>query len=170
MFGQMITYNDGINVDPTQNGHGPGLQTVGVNYIRNGKFSISHTNDMWLYSYLIDWIIGNDVITDAGWTGGIILNYAGIEFGYQNFTGDFDKLLKDDYKYPDFVKQNPYQRAFNKAYNFIRVKNIRLERSLVGWLQNDIHRRRKIGIFEYEEININDFGLSATDLRRSVSK
>jgi Cysteine-rich domain len=76
--------------------------------------------------------------TDAGWTGGITVNVAGAEAGYQNFSG---YRTKD---YPGFgvggkYPQTSYQQSLNKASTYLQIGTARAEYFGAAWFQNFIH-------------------------------
>ena len=70
-YGQARTLNSAINA----RGDGPGWQTQGIIGARFGEnFSLSSNNDAKSYG---TGLIFNDKGSDAGWTGGIVLNVGG---------------------------------------------------------------------------------------------
>ena len=144
-YGQMLTFNSAINVD----GDGPGIQSEGLIGMRLGEnFSLSSNNDAETYgSYLM--FNGNKNHTDAGWTGGIVLNVAGVEAGYQNFSGYWPEFTnpKCSYGYV-FTAENwmktgqngKYHQSLNRAFNFVRKSNVSGGVYTGAWFQNAIHR------------------------------
>jgi RHS repeat-associated protein len=136
-WGQMATYNSAINAQ----GDGAGVQAEGLFGLRLGnEFSLSYNNDsksVPTFAGVLGSVLGVKG-TDAGWTGGITINVAGMEAGYQNFSGT--RLM--DYpgngvgeKYP----QTSYQQSLNKASTFINVNGVRVEYFGKAWFQNFIH-------------------------------
>jgi len=146
-YGQMFTYNSAINAC----GDGPEIQSEGFGGLRFGDFSLSTNNDAESYgSYLL---ANKHKQTDAGWTGGIVLNIAGIEFAHQTFTGYWPEFAdtradgKTPFYGPDYtfsagnrsLGNGDYHQSLNKADNTIRIGNIRGGVNTGGWLQNIIH-------------------------------
>ncbi|GCD80927.1 hypothetical protein JCM30197_21740 [Schleiferia thermophila] len=160
-WGQMVTYNSAIN----KAGDGPGLQTQGLFGMRLGNnFSLSYNNDATTaptFAGLLRKPLGIKS-TDAAWTGGITLNVAGIEAGYQNFSG---YRLMD---YPGFgvggkYPQTGYHQSLNKASNFIQYNGMRLEYFSDAWFQNFIHNNiSHESTYDYNYRGVNASGGTGT--------
>jgi len=149
-YGQMITYNSAVNAC----GDGPGIQSEGLIGARFGNnFSFSSNNDAEAYgSYLL--FNKHKTHTDAGWTGGIVMNIAGTEIAHQTFTGYWPEFAKTkaDGKTPFYgydytfsadnrsLGNGDYHQSLNKADNTIGIGNITLGYKTPGWLQNIIHK------------------------------
>ena len=142
-YGQARTFNSAIN----SKGDGPGWQTQGLIGIRLGEnFSFSSNNDAKSYGTSL---IFKDKNSDAGWTGGIILNAGGIEAGYQNFSGYWPEFgaAGKEYGYK-FNAENrmgtgqngAYHESLNKAYNFLKEGNVTGGSYSDAWFQNAIHK------------------------------
>ena len=138
-YGQARTFNSAINAS----GDGPGWQTQGIVGMRFGdNFSISSNNDADLYG---TGLIFNDTGSDAGWTGGIVLNVGGLEAGYQNFSGywaEFPSLKNNDGYYTAENRKagnGNYHQSLNKAFNFVRKGNVTGGIFSGAWFQNFIH-------------------------------
>jgi hypothetical protein len=145
-FGQMVTYNSAINAK----GDGPGVQAEGILGLRFGNnFMLSTNNDSRLAPSLAG-LIGkplNIKSTDAGWTGSITANVAGVEGGYQNFSGyrlpkseQYPNWGKAGYKYP----QTDYQKSLNKASSYLQIGTARGEYFGAAWFQNFIHKKVEV--------------------------
>ena len=155
-FGQMVTKNSAINA----NGDGPGAQAQGILGLRLGNnFMLSTNNDSKLAPSFAG-LIGKPLNlkgTDAGWTGGITLNVAGVEVGYQNFSGYRAPKSSGNphwgekgYKYP----QTDYQKSLNKASTYLQVSNARAEYFGAAWFQNFIHNKiSKESTYDYNYQN-----------------
>ncbi len=155
-FGQMVTYNSAINAK----GDGPGKQSQGILGLRLGNdFMLSTNNDSRLPPSIAG-LIGKPLNikgTDAGWTGGITANVAGVEGGYQNFSGF--RIPKSDnnpnwgnkgYKYP----QTDYQKSLNKASSYLQIGTARAEYFGAAWFQNFIHNNiSKESTYDYNYQN-----------------
>ena len=148
-YGQMLTYNSAINAL----GDGPGMQSQGFVGGRLGNnFSFSTNNDASAY--------GSNLLynkeTDAGWTGGIVINAGWIEFGYQNFSGYWPEFGKKDsngeplYPYGHvFSAENrantgqngKYHQGLNRAFNFVRKGSVTGGVFSGAWFQNWIHKK-----------------------------
>lgn len=135
----MLTFNSAINVD----GDGPGIQSEGLIGMRLGEnFSLSSNNDA--NSYGSNLLFNRNRGSDAGWTGGIVLNLGGVEAGYQNFSGywaEFPQRAKGDLYTAENRKADngAYHQSLNKAYNFVRKDNISCGGYSGAWFQNFIH-------------------------------
>lgn len=140
-YGQMLTYNSAINAC----GDGPGVQSQGLIGMRLGdNFSLSSNNDAKTY--------GANLLfkepSDAGWTGGIVLNIGGVESGYQNFSGYWPEFSdpKNTFGYT-FTAENrmktgqngSYHESLNKAFNFVKKDNVTAGIYSEAWFQNVIH-------------------------------
>ena len=82
--------------------------------------------------------------SDAGWTGGIVLNFGGVEAGYQNFSGywaEFPNRPKGDlYSAENRAAGNGnYHQSLNRAFNFVRKGNFSGGIYSGAWFQNFIH-------------------------------
>ena len=82
--------------------------------------------------------------SDAGWTGGIVLNVGGVEAGYQNFSGywaEFPNRPKGDlYSAENRAAGNGnYHQSLNRAFNFVRKGNFSGGIYSGAWFQNIIH-------------------------------
>lgn len=140
-YGQMLTYNSAINAQ----GDGPGIQSEGLIGMRFGEnFSLTSNNDANTYgSYLL---FNKNNKTDAGWTGGIVLNVGGVEAGYQDFSGYWPEFTdpKNTFGYK-FTAENrslgngAYHQSLNRAFNFIRKGNFSGGVFSGAWFQNAIH-------------------------------
>lgn len=136
-YGQMLTYNSAINAQ----GDGPGIQSEGLIGARLGNnFSFSTNNDA--NSYGADLLYNYP--SDAGWTGGIVLNVGGIEAGYQNFSGywpEFPSREKGDFYTADnrSIGNVKYHQSLNRAFNFVRKGCISGRIYSGAWFQNWIH-------------------------------
>ena len=131
----------------------PGMQSQGFVGGRFGNnFSFSTNNDASAY--------GSNLLynkeTDAGWTGGIVINAGWIEFGYQNFSGywpEFGSKGPDGkplYPYGhvfsagnrDGTGQNgEYHQGLNRAFNFVRKGSVTGGVFSNAWFQNLIHKK-----------------------------
>jgi RHS repeat-associated protein len=147
-WGQMFTYNSAIN----QMKDGPGVQTQGLFGMRMGSnFSFSYNNDATSFPTFAGLFRNAFHIkeTDAAWTGTLTMNIAGVEMGYQNFSGY--RLMN----YPGFgvghrYPQTSYHQSFNRASNFIQYNGLRLDVFGSAWLQNFIHKHiSKESTYEY---------------------
>ena len=140
-YGQARTFNSAIN----HYGDGPGWQTQGIIGARFGNnFSFSTNNDAKIYGTAL---IFNDTPTDAGWTGGIVLNLAGIEAGYQNFSGYWPEFGSAGKEYGYIfssnnrsIKNGEYHESLNRAFNFVRKGSVTGGVFSKAWLQNWIHK------------------------------
>jgi RHS repeat-associated protein len=144
-YGQARTYNSAINTY----GDGPGWQTQGIIGFRLGEnFSVSSNNDSISYGtgFTNKYLFG-DKGSDAGWTGGIVLNIGGIEMGYQNFSGYWEEFGTKGKVYGYiFSAENraggngAYHQNLNRAFNFVRKGNVTIGVFSGAWLQNWIHK------------------------------
>jgi RHS repeat-associated protein len=143
-YGQMLTYNSAIN----EMWNGPGIQSEGLVGMRLGEnFSLSSNNDAGTYgSYLF---FNKHNRTDAGWTGGIVLNAGGVEFGYQNFSGYWPEFGTDGktfgYVYSaenrmDTGQNGDYHQSLNRAFNFVRKDGFTGGFYSEAWFQRAIHK------------------------------
>jgi RHS repeat-associated protein len=142
-YGQARTLNSAINA----HGDGPGWQTQGIVGLRLGEnFSLSSNNDAEAYG---TGLLFNDKGSDAGWTGGIVLNIGGVETGYQNFSGYWPEFGSDDKGFGHVFSANnrmntgqngAYHQSLNRAYNFIRKGNASGGVYSGAWFQNWIHK------------------------------
>ncbi len=142
-YGQARTFNSAINAS----GDGPEWQTVGIVGARFGEnFSLSSNNDAKSYGTGFTNKLLGDNNTDAGWTGGIVLNAGGIETGYQNFSGywsEFGSLRYSDgfYNAENRTAGNgAYHQSLNRAFNFVRKGNVTGGVFSGAWFQNWIHQ------------------------------
>ena len=150
-YGQMLTYNSAINAL----GDGPDIQSQGFVGGRFGNnFSFSTNNDASIYgSYLL---FNKNNKTDAGWTGGIVINAGGIEFCYQNFSGYWPEFGKKDSNgeplYPyghvfsaenraNIGQNGKYHQGLNRAFNFVRKGSVTGGAFSEAWFQNWIHKK-----------------------------
>jgi len=147
-WGQMFTYNSAINGMQD----GPGIQTQGLFGLRLGNnFSFSYNNDATTFPSFAGLFRNAFHIkeTDAAWTGTLTMNIAGVEMGYQNFSGY--RLMNYPglgvgHRYP----QTSYHQSFNRASNFIQYNGLRLDVFGAAWLQNFIHKYiSKESTYEY---------------------
>lgn len=83
-IGQLFTWNSAINDNQFSFSR---LQREGMFGMRIGKFNISTNNDTAMVPYF-------GCGSDKGWTGGISIATPWMEFGFQDFTGDFDDNAK----------------------------------------------------------------------------
>ena len=138
-YGQMLTYNSAINAQ----GDGPGIQSEGLIGMRFGEnFSLTSNNDANTYGSNL--IFNKNKGSDAGWTGGIVLNVGGVEAGYQNFSGywaEFPNRPKGDlYSAENRAAGNGnYHQSLNRAFNFVRKGNFSGGIYSGAWFQNFIH-------------------------------
>lgn len=139
-YGQARTLNSAINAG----GDGPGWQTQGLVGLRLGEnFSFSSNNDAKSYG---TGLLFNDKGSDAGWTGGVVLNVGGIEAGYQNFSGYWSEFGSKGKRFGHkFSAQNrvlgngAYHESLNRAFNFVRKGNTSVGIYSDAWFQNWIH-------------------------------
>ncbi|WP_333596451.1 RHS repeat-associated core domain-containing protein [Schleiferia thermophila] len=143
-YGQVRTFNSAINAS----GDGPGWQTQGIVGARFGEnFSFSSNNDAKFYGTGFTNRLLGDNNTDAGWTGGIVLNIGGVEAGYQNFSGYWSEFGSEGTGYGHiFSAENrlggngAYHQSLNRAFNFVRSGNFTVGVFSGAWLQNWIHK------------------------------
>lgn len=64
---------------------------------------------------------------DRANTGAGLLNFGGVENGYQNFTGAYDRGQESTIKYGGLYKQTNYQKSLNQSFYFIRSNGISIE-------------------------------------------
>ncbi len=140
-YGQARTFNSAINADKD----GPGWQTQGIVGLRFGEnFSLSSNNDANSYG---TGLIFNDTDSDAGWTGGIVLNIAGIEAGYQNFSGYWPEFGSEGTEFGYIFSagnrslgNGEYHESLNRAFNFVKSGNFSGGMFSGAWFQNLIHQ------------------------------
>ena len=140
-YGQARTFNSAINAS----GDGPGWQTQGIIGARFGEnFSLSSNNDANSFGTSL---LFKDTGSDAGWTGGIVLNFGGVEAGYQNFSGYWPEFGSEGTGYGySFSAENratgngAYHQSLNRAFNFVRKGNVSGGVFSGAWFQNWIHK------------------------------
>ncbi len=151
-WGQLFAFNSAINHQQD----GPGIQTQGLFGMRMGNsFSFSYNNDATTFPSFAGLFRNKLGIkeTDAAWTGGLAINIAGVEFGYQNFSGY--RLMN----YPGFglghkYPQTSFHQSLNKASNFLQYNGMRLDVFGSAWLQDFIHNHiSKESTYEYSKTN-----------------
>lgn len=142
-YGQARTLNSAINAS----GDGPGWQTQGIVGARFGEnFSLSSNNDAASYGTGFTNHLLGDNSTDAGWTGGIVLNIGGVEAGYQSFSGYWAEFPSLNYNDGFYTAENrrsengAYHQSLNRAFNFVRSGNFTGGVFSGAWLQNFIHK------------------------------
>lgn len=154
-YGQMLTYNSAINAL----GDGPGIQSQGLIGARFGNnFSFSSNNDANSYGSNLFY----NKNTDAAWTGGIVFNVGGVEFGYQNFSGYWPEFGSSGTNYGYvFSAENRmgtgqnggYHQSLNRAFNFIRMNGTTQGVYSDAWFQNAIHKHfSNDGTYKYNSI------------------
>lgn len=155
-YGQMLTYNSAINT----NQGGPGVQIQGLLGMRLGEnFSFSSNNDSDAAPYFSRALVGGES-TDAGWTGGLVMNISGIEFGYQNFTGFREGSYPGGGLGTKYA-QTVFDESLNRASNFLRFNNsLTIDFYTDGWFQSLIHNKvSKESTYNYNNLyNFNGSG------------
>lgn len=142
-YGQARTLNSAINA----HGDGPGWQTQAIVGLRFGEnFSLSSNNDARKYGTGFTNKLLGDNNTDAGWTGGIVLNFGGVEAGYQNFSGYWPEFGSEGTGLGYYftaenrsIGNGTYHQSLNRAFNFVRNGNFSGGIYSGSWLQNIIH-------------------------------
>jgi hypothetical protein len=170
-YGQLLTWNSGVNENQFSLDR---IQREGMIGFRLGDVNVSTNNDTHRF------YLGGG--TDMAWTGGISVATPFFEVGFQDFSGDYFRGLRDgkgtfndDEKREimrrnnenpfesEFHRQTPYQRNLNKASTYFRINNsngYNVTVDLIGdaWLQNAIHKAIKDFKFEYNHKNIEVWG------------
>lgn len=139
-YGQALNYNSAVNAE-WDSSYGNRIQRSGIVGFKINYFSFQTSNDTGR--------LGGDT-GDRANTGAGILNFGGIEFGYQNFTGAYDRTQESTCKYGCIYKQTNYQKSLNQSFYFIRNNGISIEGGPNnGGVQNLIHSRTNTGQFDY---------------------
>ncbi len=170
-YGQLFTWNSALHDNQFSLDR---LQREGMIGFRIGNVNVSSNNDT-KRAYF-----GGG--TDMGWTGGLTIVTPLVEVGFQDFSGDYfrgikdgsgdfnddekkDKLIemgKNPFK-SGFHRQIDYQKRLNKASTYIRFNhqngyNVTIDVIGDAWLQNGIHKAIKDFKFDYEHNNIQGWG------------
>jgi RHS repeat-associated protein len=151
-WGHFLTYNSAMNAQ----GDGPGIQSQGIFGFRAGNnFSFIYNNDSSMpptFAGISRKALGL-ASTDAGWTGSATVNIAGIEMGYQNFSG---------YRSEDWpgggvgakYNQSKYHQSLNKASTYVQANGYRFDYFGAAWMQNFIHNNiSHEATYHYDYIN-----------------
>ena len=171
-YGQLFTWNSALHENQFSLDR---LQQEGLIGFRIGNVNVSTNNDTARIPYF-----GGG--TDEGWTGGLTIVTPLIEVGFQDFSGNYYRGIKDGTgKFNDdekkdilkeqgenpftsgFHRQSEYQKRLNKASTYIRFNqkngyNYTLDIIGDAWLQNLIHKKIKDFKFEYEHKSIQAWG------------
>lgn len=142
-YGQALSYNSGTNAQ-WDDSYGSRIQRSGIVGLKFGNFSFQTSNDTR--------ILGGDG-GDRSNTGAGIANFGGLEIGYQNFTGTYDRgqeLGENRIGYGSYYNQSEYQQSFNQSFFSLRFGGFGLDGGFNnGSVQDDIHSVTKTGQFTY---------------------
>jgi RHS repeat-associated protein len=139
-YGQALSFNSAINSE-WDSSYGNRVQRSGIVGLKFGNFSFQTSNDTDL--------LGGDG-GDRGNTGAGVANFGGLEIGYQNFTGAYNRKQEKDISFGSFYEQTDYQQSLNQSFFSIRANGFGLDGgSNNGSVQNGIHSVTNTGQFNY---------------------
>ena len=139
-YGQALNYNSAINKE-WDSSYGNRIQRSGIIGLKFGNFSLQTSNDTGK--------IGGDT-GDRGNTGAGVLNFGGLEIGYQNFTGTYDRGQESGGGYGTIYNQTDYQKSLNQSFYSLKFNGLNIEGGPNnGGVQNLIHSVTDTGQFDY---------------------
>jgi len=141
-YGQALNYNSAVNAE-WDISYGDNVQRSGIAGLKLGNFSLQTSNDTGR--------LGGDG-GDRAHTGSGLFNIGGVEVGYQNFTGAYDRGQESYLKYDTnkTYEQTNYQKSLNQSFYFIRANGISIEGGPNnGGVQKLIHSKTDTGLFDY---------------------
>jgi RHS repeat-associated protein len=139
-YGQALNYNSAVNAE-WDSSFGNEIQRSGLVGAKLGNFSFQTSNDTRL--------LGGDG-GDRANTGAGVFNLGGVEFGYQNFTGAYNRRQENYCNYGCNYEQTDYQKSLNQSFYFLRNNGISIEGGPNnGGVQRLIHSVTDTGLFSY---------------------
>lgn len=139
-YGQALSYNSAINKE-WDSSYGNRVQRSGIIGAKFGNFSLQTSNDTGRF--------GGDG-GDRGNTGAGVLNFGGLEIGYQNFTGAYDRGQESGCGFGCIYNQTDYQKSLNQSFYSIKFNGLNIEGGPNnGGVQNLIHSGTDTGQFDY---------------------
>jgi RHS repeat-associated protein len=150
-YGQALNYNSAVNAQ-SDSSFGNSIQRSGIIGLKVGNFSLQTSNDTGRF--------GGDG-GDRANTGAGVLNFGGLEVGYQNFTGAYSRTQEPEFggscAYGCLYNQTPYQQSLNQSFYFARKDGFSVEGGPNnGGVQNLIHSGTNTGQFTYpNNIRVN---------------
>ncbi len=145
-YGQSLNYNSAVNKNWDSN-YGHRIQRSGIVGLKFANFSLQTNNDTKTPPFFAD---GGD----RAHTGGGVLNFGGVEIGYQNFTGAYSRTQEPEnggsVAFGSLYDQNDYQKSLNQSFYFVRSNGLSIEGGPNnGGIQNLIHSGTGTGQFDY---------------------